>query len=141
MNKILTIIIPSYNMEKYLDNCCKSLLLSENILKKIEIIIVNDGSKDNTSVIAHEYQNKYPDSFFVIDKQNGNYGSCINIGLKNAHGKYIKILDADDTFKTENFENYIKLLEENDVDLIISDFIGIGPDGNEIFTIKYPFVK
>ncbi len=141
MEKILTIIIPSYNMEHYLDSCCKSLLVSETILNKIEVIIVNDGSKDNTSSIAHKYQNEYKNTFVVIDKQNGNYGSCINIGLKNAHGKYIKVLDADDTFKTENFEEYITLLEKNDVDLILSDFIGVDPDGNALFNISYPFEK
>ena len=102
-NKVLTIVIPSYNMENYLEKCCDSLLLSEN-MDKIEVLIINDGSKDRTSQIAHEYENNYPMVFRVIDKENGNYGSCINVGLNVDKGKYIKILDADDRFDVSYFK-------------------------------------
>ena len=90
MNKILTIIIPTYNMEKYLRRCLDSLIIDEEGMKQLEVLVFNDGSKDSSSQIAHEYQDKYPDTYRVIDKNNGNYGSCINIGLKEAKGKYVK---------------------------------------------------
>ena len=70
MNKILTIIIPTYNMEKYLRRCLDSLIIDEEGMKQLEVLVINDGSKDSSSQIAHEYQDKYPDTFRVIDKEN-----------------------------------------------------------------------
>ena len=103
--KLLTLVIPTYNMEKYLEKCLDSLLVSDNeMLKTLEVLIVIDGAKDGSSAIGHRYQDLYPDTFRVIDKENGNYGSCINRGLKEATGTFIKILDADDWFDTKNFE-------------------------------------
>lgn len=87
-------------MEKYLRRCLDSLIIDEDGMKQLEVLVINDGSKDSSSQIAHEYQDKYPDTFRVIDKENGNYGSCINRGLKEATGKYVKVLDADDWFDT-----------------------------------------
>lgn len=112
MNKILTIIIPTYNMEKYLRRCLDSLIIDEEGMKKLEVLVINDGSKDSSLQIAHEYQDKYPDTYRVIDKENGNYGSCINRGLKEATGKYVKVLDADDWFDNGNFAKYVRVLYE-----------------------------
>ena len=86
-NKNLTIIIPTYNMQEYLQKCLSSLIVKKG-LETLEVLVVNDGSKDNSSIIAHEFEAKYPGVFRVIDKENGNYGSCINRGLKEATGKY-----------------------------------------------------
>lgn len=83
-------------MEKYLRRCLNSLIIDEEGMKQLEVLVINDGSKDSSSQIAHEYQNKYPDTYRVIDKENGNYGSCVNKGIVKATGKYFKILDADD---------------------------------------------
>lgn len=121
MDKILTLVIPSYNMEEYLPYCLDSLLVKEN-LGCLEVLVVNDGSRDRTSEIAHGYEKSCPDVFRVIDKENGNYGSCVNRGLQEARGKYIKILDADDSFDTANFEKYLAFLKETDADLVLSDF-------------------
>ena len=97
MEKLLTIIIPTYNMEKYLDKCLSSLIVDDKeLMTQLEVLVVIDGAKDRSSEIAHTYQDKYPDTYVVIDKENGNYGSCINRGLKEASGKYVKVLDADD---------------------------------------------
>lgn len=120
MDKILTIIIPTYNMEKYLRHCLDSLIVPN--MDKVEVLVINDGSKDASSVIGHEYQDKYPQTFRVIDKENGNYGSCINRGLKEALGKYVKVLDSDDSFDNKVFESYITFLEENDADLIVNNY-------------------
>ena len=108
MIKLLTIVIPTYNMEAYLNRCLDSLLVSDEQMQLLEVLVINDGSKDNSSAIAHEYEAKYPNTFRVIDKENGNYGSCVNRGLKEASGKYIKVLDADDWFDTTEFEKYLK---------------------------------
>lgn len=124
MKKSLSVIIPTYNMEKYLDKCLTSLIVSDKeLMKQLEVLVIIDGSKDNSSKIAHTYEEKYPETFRVIEKDNGNYGSCINRGLQEATGNYIKILDADDSFNIENFEYYLTRLITVDVDLVISDFI------------------
>lgn len=107
MEKIITIIVPSYNMEKLLEKDLSSLIVSNRLLPCIEIIVVNDGSSDNTLEIARLFEKKFPDTFITIDKQNGNYGSCVNAGLKVAKGIFVKILDADDYFITSNFERMI----------------------------------
>ena len=96
MEKVLSIIIPTYNMENYLHKCLDSLLVEDkNLRDALEVLVIIDGSKDRSSEIGHEYEEKYPGVFRVIDKENGNYGSCINRGLKEATGKYVKILDAN----------------------------------------------
>lgn len=129
MDKILTVIIPTYNMENYLSYCLDSLLVKEN-MELVEVLVINDGSKDASSKIAHTYADKYPQIFRVIDKENGNYGSCINRGLKEAQGKYVKILDADDSFDKDNFEVFIVFLKETDADLVVSDFAIVDENRN-----------
>lgn len=120
MKKLLSIIIPSYNMEALLGRCINSLLPGK--IKNIEVIIVNDGSKDRTLEIAKNYYKEYPDVIIVIDKPNGNYGSCINEGLKIATGRYVKILDADDWFDKSAFEEFVTRLENTNSDLVLTDF-------------------
>lgn len=137
MNKILTIIIPTYNMEKYLRRCLDSLIIDEEGMKQLEVLVINDGSKDSSSKIAHEYQDKYPDTYRVIDKENGNYGSCINHGLKEATGKYVKVLDADDWFDTKNFAKLLTVLGGSNVDLMVSDYCNVNESGAVIGRCKY----
>ena len=128
-------------MEKYLHKCLDSLVFeNEDLLKSVEVLVINDGSKDSSSAIAHEYENRYPNTFRVIDKENGNYGSCINRGLLEAKGKYVKVLDADDSFETDKFSQYVSALEGLDVDLIVTDFRLVYEDGNvcQEFHFSYP---
>ena len=118
-------------MENYLHKCLDSLLVEDkNLRDALEVLIIIDGSKDRSSEIGHEYEEKYPGVFRVIDKENGNYGSCINRGLKEATGKYVKILDADDEFFTEVLGKLISVLKENDVDLVLTDVFSHDPEGN-----------
>lgn len=131
MNKILSVIIPTYNMEELLDRCLSSLILeSAEKRQLLDVIVVNDGSKDKSSEIAHKYAGNYPEMFSVIDKENGNYGSCINAALPHVKGKYVRILDADDSYITSNFDEYIRILDTIDVDLVLTDFLDCLPDGN-----------
>lgn len=120
MEKLLSIVIPTYNMQDYLHKCLDSLIIEKNF-NLLDIIIVNDGSKDNSLKIAQEYVERYPSVYRVIDKPNGNYGSCVNIGLKNALGKYIKILDADDWFNTQFISILLDYIKDLDEDIIITD--------------------
>lgn len=123
MKKVLSIIVPTYNMENYLHLCLESLILDDQVLfEKTEVLIVNDGSKDKSIVIAKEFEKTYPEVFRVIDKPNGNYGSCVNRGLREAQGKYIKVLDADDMFYTNAYKDYISFLCEANADMILTGF-------------------
>lgn len=137
MNKLLTIVIPTYNMQAYLHRCLKSLIVSNSQMAKLEVLVINDGSKDNSSAIAHEYESKYPATFRVIDKENGNYGSCINRGLIEATGKYIKILDADDWFETEEFARYLDELQHVDTDMILTNHQIVDDAGKLISIYSY----
>lgn len=74
MRKLLTIIIPTYNMQDYLCRCLDSLIVPDDMMKDLEVLVINDGSKDRSSEIAHSYQDRFPVTFRVIDKENGNYG-------------------------------------------------------------------
>lgn len=139
MDKILTIVIPTYNMEKYLRHNLGSLIVPEKEQQMLEVLIVNDGSKDSSSAIGHEYQDKYPDVFRVIDKPNGNYGSCVNRGLKEAKGKYIKVLDADDSFDNASLVKYLNQLQSCDADLVITDYDLVTPEGGLIQHKTYSF--
>lgn len=133
MDKILTIIVPTYNMEKYLDKCLSSLIVTDEVLmRQLEVLVVNDGSKDRSSEIAHGYADRYPDTYVVIDKENGNYGSCINAALPVAKGKYVKVLDADDWFDTESFRKYLSAIQGLNVDLLINDCSFITDRGDMI---------
>lgn len=143
MEKLLTIVIPSYNMEKYLPKCLESVLVEDRgLLDLLDVIVVNDGSKDGTSAIGHRYATLYPNSVRVVDKENGHHGSCVNCGLKMARGRFIRILDADDYFDKAAFNRYlIKLFhicsKNSTIDAIITPYKRVSPDGVEISTTNY----
>lgn len=136
MKKLLTIVVPTYNMQDYLRRCLDSLIVPEEQMKQIEVLVINDGSKDNSSAIAHEYQDKYPDTFRVIDKENGNYGSCINVGVKEATGKYFKILDSDDWYDTKQISLFFGKLKDIDTDAVFTNFTIVSGDNKRIYSSK-----
>ena len=121
MNKLLTIAVPAYNMELYLKRCLDSILLPK-LQNSLEVILINDGSKDNTLSIARHYEKQYPEMLQVIDKTNGGWGSAINCAIQEAIGKYFKILDADDWFDSKALVDFVSLLENIDVDLVATSF-------------------
>ncbi|MBD5243958.1 MAG: glycosyltransferase family 2 protein [Barnesiella sp.] len=129
--KILSVIIPTYNMSEYIEQALNSLITDR--IEELDILVINDGSKDDSSDKAKQIAKNYPGSIRVIDKNNGNYGSCINRGLKEAVGKYVKILDADDHFDNNCFTEYIDLLKRQDCDIVINDYLEVN---NQDKTLK-----
>lgn len=121
MEKVLSIVIPAYNVEKYLEKCLSSFEI-EAVLDRIEILVINDGSGDHTAEIAQRYCEKYPETYFLYNKENGGHGSGINYGIRYATGKYFKVVDGDDWLNTEELEAFVKLLEETDTDIVAADF-------------------
>lgn len=112
MKKLLSIIVASYNMEKFLQRGLDSLLINNPLVSCLDVIVVNDGSTDGTSDIANAYERRYPESVSVLEKANGHYGSCINAGLAVAKGAYLKLLDADDYVDTPSFVRYLEFLSD-----------------------------
>lgn len=122
MQKIVSIIIPSYNVERYIENTITSMVGIGDMLNKIEVLVINDGSQDKTAEIAARYEQLYPESIRVINKKNGGHGSTINAGIWEASGKYFKVVDGDDWVETDNFCEYVNFLEHIDSDLILSPY-------------------
>lgn len=123
--KLLSIAIPCYNSEAYMGKCIESLLVGG---EEVEIIVVNDGSKDRTAEIAEEYREKYPSIIKVINKENGGHGSAVNAGLENATGLYFKVVDSDDWVNAAAYKVILNKLEEYAgsrpmLDMLISNFI------------------
>ena len=127
-NKILSISVAAYNVENVLETCLDSLAQSR-YLDDIEVLVINDGSKDNTAAIARKYQDKYPNSFYVVNKENGGHGSTINESIKRAHGKYFKVLDGDDWVDVEEFDGFLEDLFRCEADLMVNDY-------NEVYVNK-----
>lgn len=115
----VSILVPIYNVEKYLRECLESLL--NQTLQDIEIICINDGSTDNSLEIIKEYVNK-DSRFKLIDKANSGYGISMNMGLEAATGEYIGIVESDDFANLNMFENLYKLAKKNNLDVIKSDW-------------------
>lgn len=121
MEKVLSIVIPAYNVEKYLKKCLDSILVQE-ILPEIEVLVINDGSTDGTETIAKRYCEKYPDTYYVYTKENGGHGSAINYGMQRATGKYFKVVDGDDWLNTERLHKFVEMLEQQSSDIVASDY-------------------
>lgn len=120
MGKILSVAVPSYNVEKYLNKCLTSFA-DERMNEDLEVLIVNDGSIDNTETIANQYVQAYPDIFRLINKKNGGHGSAVNAGIENATGKYFRIVDGDDWVITENLLKLLETLKKSDADLVVDE--------------------
>lgn len=117
--KVLTIVIPAYNSAAFLDRCVSSMLVPE-LLEKLEIIIVNDGSTDATEEIALGYCGRYPDMVRLISQENRGHGGALNTGCAAARGNYLKVVDADDWVETRNLPEFLTLLERCDSDVVLT---------------------
>lgn len=119
--KLLTLVIPTYNTERYIRRCLDSVALND-LREELEILVVSDGSRDASAEIADEYARLLPDCVKVIRKENGGHGSTINAGLKIASGKYFRVLDSDDWFDIVNFKTYMERLKTEDADAVICNY-------------------
>lgn len=126
MEIILSIVVPVYKVEKYINKCLDSCLVDDRLMSRMEVIIVNDGTPDHSAELSREYVKRYPSYFRQIDKENGGHGSVWNLGLKEARGKYIRFLDSDDWL--ENLELLMQKLEQCDADLVITPTLCHLPD-------------
>ena len=141
MNKILTISIAAYNVEKFLNQVLDSLI-EEQVLDDLEVLVISDGSTDNTVNIANTYVEKYPDTFKVVEKENGGWGSTVNKGMELATGKYFKLLDGDDWFYTENLPSFFEYLKSTEADMVLSAFGMYDDSLGRVYALKeMPFDK
>lgn len=130
MSKILTITIPSYNVEPYMNEVLPTFL-DPAVMDKIEILIVNDGSKDGTAALGKEYEAKYPGVITLVDKENGGHGSTINKGIELATGKYFKVVDGDDWVDTVAFIKFVNFLEKTDSDVVATPHYRVNEETKE----------
>lgn len=123
--KLLTIAIPCYNSESYMEKCIESLLPGGS---RVEILLVNDGSKDRTAEIADSYAARYPGIVRAIHQENKGHGGAVNTGIANADGFYFKVVDSDDWVDRDAYLTILDTLENlaregQGVDMMISNFI------------------
>ena len=167
METLLTVVIPAYNAEKYikytLDSLCDECTNKRLVLEKpeisdmekgetepdaryqkngqscLEVLVVDDGSTDHTGKIADQYAKIYPDTVRVIHKENGGHGSGINCGIREARGRYLKIVDADDWVEPEAFSNLLDALAHTNDDAVVSGFywrLTMEAGKNPLFRVK-----
>ena len=119
MTKV-SVIVPVYNAEKYLEQCISSI--ANQTMQDIEILAINDGSTDNSLNMLDELSQKYKGKLKIFDKENGGAGSARNIGLENANGEFVKFVDADDYLKADILEKMYAIAKEHNVSLVRGNY-------------------
>lgn len=138
MDKLLTVIVPVYNVEKYLRTCLQSFVSPK--LDSLEILIIDDGSTDSSNRIAREFVQKYPERYRLICKANGGHGSALNVGIREASGKYLKTVDGDDWLVEEELIRFLSYLAQTDTDVIVSNYYWIDTHtGKQGAQSEHPF--
>ena len=123
--KLLSVTVPCYNSQEYMKNCVDSLLTGG---EDVEILIVDDGSRDDTLKIAREYEAKYPSIVRAIHQENKGHGGAVNTGIENATGLYFKVVDSDDWVNAEAFRKALEVLRTcvqgpQTLDLLICNYV------------------
>lgn len=143
--KLLSVAVPSYNSQDYLRKCIESILPGG---EEVEIIIVDDGSKDDTGKIADEYAAKYPTIVKAVHQENGGHGEAVNAGLRNATGLYFKVVDSDDWLDADAYPKVLGTIRElvggpEVVDMFISNYIydKVGVKRKKIMQYRHLFPK
>ena len=139
VRKLLTCVVPCYNSAAYLEKVVDSLLAGG---EEMEILIVNDGSTDETGAIADRLAKEYPSIIRVHHKENGGHGSALNYGIAHAEGVYFKVVDSDDRLSKEHLPGLMDLLRqhadpENRADLVFHDYVYDKPDKEAVTRITY----
>lgn len=143
--KLLSVAIPCYNSAAYMRKCIESLLPGG---EDVEILVVNDGSEDETSRIAMEYENKYPGIVRLINQENGGHGEAVNTGIREAKGLYFKVVDSDDWVKEDAYEEILETLRQfagsrTVLDMLISNFVyeKAGERHNKVMRYRHALPK
>lgn len=134
--KILTVAVPSYNVEKTLRDTLVSLC-AEEIIDCLDIIVVNDGSTDLTLSAAEDFALNYPDSVRIITKNNGGHGSAVNCGIEAAKGKYFKVVDGDDRLTHSGLLKLVERLSSCETDIVLTNYQRVPVDGGPVETKNY----
>lgn len=137
--KLLSFAVPCYNSAAYMEKCVDSLLKGG---EDVEILIIDDGSTDETPDIADRYAERYPSIVRAVHKKNGGHGSAVNVGIENATGLYFKVVDSDDWVKEEAYLQILDTLRnltgtEKVLDMLISNFVYEKPDKNRHKVMRY----
>lgn len=122
----VSIIVPFYNVENYIEKCLQSLV--NQTLEDIEILLVNDGSQDTSEVIAKQFAEKYPNKIIYLEKENGGLSDARNYAIPYAKGQYIAFLDSDDYVETNMYEEMYNKAKKEDLDYVECDFLWEYPD-------------
>lgn len=138
--KLLTVAVPCYNSQEYMSNCIESLLKGG---EEVEIVIVNDGSTDDTPRIADEYARRYPSIIKVFHQVNGGHGAAVNTGLANAGGLYFKVVDSDDWVNEAAYKKILGVLKEclrgpKTLDMLISNYVYEKVGAKHKRVMRYP---
>ena len=135
--KLLTVTVPCYNSQDYMEKCIKSLLPGGN---RVQIVIIDDGSKDATSEIADRYAKEYPHIVTTVHQENGGHGAGINQGIEYAEGRYFKVVDSDD-WVSGDYMRFLDTLEQCEkgggVDLFVTNYYYEHADGKGNRSICY----
>ena len=135
--KLITFAVPCYNSAAYMDRCIKTLLEAGD---EAEIILVDDGSTDDTPAIADRYAEQYPDVVRVIHQPNGGHGEGVNQGLAHATGLYYKVVDSDDWLDVPSLHkvmDQLRTFAENPVDMVVCNYVYEHVEDNTSHTVNY----
>lgn len=130
MNPAVSVIVPVYNVEKYLDRCLESLV--NQTLTSLEIIVVNDGSKDQSQRIIDRFVREYPDKVYGYIKENGGLSDARNFGMKLARGEYLGFVDSDDYVEPDMYAKMLDSAERNDSDIVVCDLDYVWEDSDKV---------
>lgn len=133
MNKLISVIIPVFNVEKYLERCIKSII--NQTYKNLEILLINDGSTDKSIEICNRYL-EIDNRIVLLNKENGGLSSARNLGIDKAKGEYISFVDSDDFIHELMYETLVSNLEKNDCDISIIESFDVIEDKDFIFELK-----
>ena len=136
-HKVLTVSIAAYNVEKYIEECLTPFTQA-GVYDRCEVIVIDDGGTDHTKEIAGRFAQMYPDTFQVVHKANGGWGSTVNTGIRLAHGQYFKQLDGDDYFDSETLNSFLDALEKIETDIVLSPYVTFVSDTKEIIEQSKP---
>ena len=124
----ISVIVPVYNVENYLEKCLNSLV-NQN-LQEIEILVINDGSTDNSQKIIEVFQSKFPQKIKTFAKENGGLSDARNYGIDRATGEFLAFVDSDDYVSTTMMEEMYNLAKKHEAEIVICNLQKVDENGN-----------